>query len=40
MIAAQSAAVPVAWLVARAAGLVALALLTISVTVGLTLSTK
>ena len=40
MIAAQSAAVPVAWLVARAAGLVALALLTISVTLGLTLSTK
>ena len=40
MIAAQSAAVPVAWLVARAAGLVALALLTISVTVGLVLSTK
>ena len=34
------AAVPVAWLVARAAGLVALGLLTISVTLGLALSTK
>jgi sulfoxide reductase heme-binding subunit YedZ len=40
MIAAQTAAVPVAWLVARAAGLVALALLTVSVTLGLALSTK
>jgi hypothetical protein len=40
MIAAQSAAVPVAWLVARAAGLVAFALLTASVTLGLALSTK
>lgn len=40
MIAAQSAAVPVAWLVARSAGLVALSLLTVSVTVGLVLSTK
>ena len=40
MIAAQTATVPVAWLVARAAGLVALALLTVSVTLGLALSTK
>ena len=40
MIVAQTAAVPVAWLVARAAGLVALALLTVSVTLGLALSTK
>lgn len=40
MIAAQTAAVPVAWLVARAAGLVAFALLTISVTLGLALSTR
>jgi predicted ferric reductase len=38
--AAASGAVPVAWLVARAAGLVAFALLTISVTLGLALSTK
>ena len=40
MIVAETAAVPVAWLVARAAGLVALALLTVSVTLGLALSTK
>jgi sulfoxide reductase heme-binding subunit YedZ len=40
MIAAQSAAVPVAWLVARAAGLVAFGLLTIAVTLGLALSTR
>ncbi len=40
MIAAQSSAVPVAWLLARAAGLVAFALLTASVTLGLALSTK
>lgn len=40
MIAAQSAGVPVAWLVARAAGLVAFALLTVSVTLGLALSTR
>jgi methionine sulfoxide reductase heme-binding subunit len=40
MIASQAAVVPVAWLIARAAGLVAFALLTISVTLGLALSTK
>ena len=40
MIVAQTAGVPVAWLVARAAGLVAFSLLTISVTLGLALSTK
>jgi len=40
VVAAQSASVPVAWLVARAAGLVAFALLTISVTLGLALSTR
>lgn len=40
MIAAQSSAVPVAWLVARAAGLVAFTFLTASVTLGLALSTK
>jgi hypothetical protein len=38
--AAQSSGAPVAWLVARAAGLVAFALLTASVTAGLALSTK
>ena len=38
--AAATATVPVAWLVARAAGLVAFALLTVSVTLGLALSTK
>ena len=37
---AASTGVPVAWLVARAAGLVAFALLTVSVTLGLALSTK
>ncbi len=36
----ETAAVPVAWLVARAAGLVTLALLTASVTLGLALSTR
>lgn len=40
MIFTLAAGVPVAWLVARAAGLVAFALLTISVTLGLALSTK
>ncbi len=40
MISAATSAVPVAWLVARAAGLVALALFTISVTLGLALSTR
>lgn len=40
MIAAQTAAVPVAWLVARAAGLVAFALLSVAVTLGLALSTR
>jgi hypothetical protein len=39
-LAAQSASVPVAWLVARAAGLVAFTLLTVSVTLGLALSTR
>ena len=38
--AAATAGAPVAWLVARAAGLVAFALLTASVTLGLALSTK
>ena len=38
--AAATGAVPVAWLVARAAGIVAFALLTTSVTLGLALSTK
>jgi DMSO/TMAO reductase YedYZ heme-binding membrane subunit len=40
MIAAQTTAVPVAWLVARAAGLVAFGLMTLSVVLGLSLSTK
>jgi methionine sulfoxide reductase heme-binding subunit len=40
MIAAQTSAVPVAWLVARAAGLVAFALLSVSVMLGLAISTK
>jgi sulfoxide reductase heme-binding subunit YedZ len=40
ILAAQSAAVPVAWLIARAAGLVAFGLLTIAVVLGLALSTK
>jgi sulfoxide reductase heme-binding subunit YedZ len=40
MIAAQTAGVPVVWLVARAAGLVAFGLLTVSVTLGLALSTR
>jgi methionine sulfoxide reductase heme-binding subunit len=40
MIAAQAAGVPVAWLVARAAGLVAFGLLTVAVTLGLALSTR
>ena len=40
MIVATAAAVPVAWLVARAAGLVAFALLSVSVTLGLALSTR
>ena len=40
MIAAQTAGVPVAWLVARAAGLVAFALLTVAVTLGLAISTR
>ena len=40
MIAAQTAGVPVAWLVARAAGLVAFGLLTVAVTLGLALSTR
>lgn len=40
MIVAASTGVPVAWLVARAAGLVAFALLTISVSLGLALSTR
>ncbi len=40
MIVAAATGVPVAWLVARAAGLVAFGLLTISVTLGLALSTK
>jgi sulfoxide reductase heme-binding subunit YedZ len=40
MIAAQTTGVPVAWLVARAAGLVAFALLTVSVTLGLAFSTR
>ena len=40
MIVAQTAGVPVAWLVARAAGLVAFGLFTISATLGLALSTK
>jgi predicted ferric reductase len=40
IVAVASTGVPVAWLVARAAGLVAFALLTVSVTVGLALSTK
>jgi methionine sulfoxide reductase heme-binding subunit len=35
-----AAGMPVAWLIARAAGLVALALLTVSVTLGLMVSTK
>jgi methionine sulfoxide reductase heme-binding subunit len=37
---AQTSGVPVAWLVARAAGLVAFTLLSVSVTLGLALSTK
>jgi sulfoxide reductase heme-binding subunit YedZ len=40
MISATTAGVPVAWLVARAAGLVAFALLTVSATLGLALSTR
>jgi methionine sulfoxide reductase heme-binding subunit len=40
MIAAAAGSVPVAWLVARAAGLVAFALLTVAVTLGLALSTR
>jgi methionine sulfoxide reductase heme-binding subunit len=40
MITAQTAGVPVAWLVARAAGLVAFGLLTVAVTLGLALSTR
>ena len=40
MIAAQASGVPVAWLVARAAGLVAFGLLTISAVLGLALSTR
>ena len=40
IVAAAAGAAPVAWLVARAAGIVAFALLTISVTLGLALSTK
>lgn len=40
MIAAVSAGVPVAWLVARAAGFVAFGLLTLSVWLGLAMSTK
>lgn len=40
MIAAQTAGVPVAWLIARAAGLVAFGLLTVAVTLGLALSTR
>ena len=40
MIAAASAGVPVAWLVARAAGLVAFGLLTLSVWLGLAMSTR
>lgn len=40
MIAAQTTAVPIAWLVARAAGLVAFAFFTASLTLGLALSTR
>ena len=40
MISAATATVPVAWLVARAAGLVAFALFTLSVTLGLVFSTR
>ena len=40
IVAAAAGAAPVAWLVARAAGIVAFALLTTSVTLGLALSTK
>lgn len=40
MIAATSASTPVAWLVARAAGLVAFGLLTVAVLLGLALSTR
>lgn len=40
MIAAQTTTVPVAWLVARAAGLVAFAFFTASLTLGLALSTR
>ena len=40
MIAVASAGVPVAWLVARAAGLIAFGLLTLSVWLGLAMSTK
>ncbi len=40
MIVAATGSVPVAWLVARAAGLVAFALFTVSVTLGLVLSTR
>ncbi len=40
MIGVLAAGMPVAWLIARAAGLVAFALLTVSVTLGLLMSTK
>jgi hypothetical protein len=40
MIAAATASVPVAWLVARAAGLVAFGIFTVSVTLGLAFSTR
>ncbi len=40
MIAVVAAGMPVAWLIARAAGLVAFALLTVSVTLGLLMSTR
>lgn len=40
MIAVLAAGMPVAWLIARAAGLVAFALLTVSVTLGLLMSTR
>lgn len=40
ILAAATAGAPVAWLVARAAGIVAFALLTISMTLGLALSTR
>ncbi len=40
MIIAQTTGVPVAWLIARAAGLVSFGLLTVAVTLGLALSTR